>query len=191
VGTCTEIDEQKRTREALRMLAEASVLIAGSLDYEETLARLARVAVPDLADWCAIDLAGADGLLRRVALAHRDPERVAFGEDLHRRFPPDPATDEGVYGVLRSGEPLFLPELPDELLEQGVEDPEHLRLLRAVGMRSVLLAPMAARGRTLGVLTLVTADSGRMLADGDVDLALDVARRAATAVDTAARFAGR
>jgi GAF domain-containing protein len=100
-------------------------------------------------------------------------------------------TDEGVYAVLRSGEPLFIPELADEVLAAGVPDPEHLALLRQVGMRSVLLTPMAARGRTLAVLTLVTADSARAFGPADLEFAMAVSRRAGLAIDTAQRFAER
>jgi anti-sigma regulatory factor (Ser/Thr protein kinase) len=172
-----------------RFLADAGERLASSLDLADTFEQIAALAVPTLADWCAVDIADGHGVLQRVALAHRDPEKVTLGREIHARFPPDPATDEGVYAVLRTGEPLFIPELPDELLESGVPDREHLRLLRELGMRSVLLTPMVGRGRTLGVLTLVTADSERAFGPDDLEFAMAIARRAGLAVDTAQRFA--
>jgi PAS domain S-box-containing protein len=174
-----------------RFLADAGERLAGSLDLAETFGGIAELAVAALADWCAVDVVDGDGVLQRVALAHRDPQKVALGQEIHRRFPPDPVTDEGVYAVLRSGEPLFIPELADEVLAAGVPDPEHLALLRQVGMRSVLLTPMAARGRTLAVLTLVTADSARAFGPADLEFAMAVSRRAGLAIDTAQRFAER
>lgn len=174
-----------------RFLADAGERLARSLDLEETFREVAALAVPVVADWCALDVAEPDGTLRRVALAHREPGKVALGEEIHRRFPSDPARDAGVYGVLRTGEPLFIPDLPDDLLASSIADPEHLALLREVGMRSVVVAPLAARGRAVGVLTLVTSDSARAFGPEDLELAMALARRAALAVDTAQRFADR
>ena len=174
-----------------RYLTESGEALATSLDLDETFQRIAELAVPELADWCAVDVVGYGGVLRRVALAHRDPSKVELAWEIDRRFPVDPETDGGGHAVVRTGEPLFLPDLPDELLAQGIADPEHLALLRQIGMRSVLLAPMAARGRVVGVLTLVTADSARAFTEDDVDFAMAVARRAGLAVDTAQRLADR
>lgn len=189
VSTIIDVTASKEAERRQRFLAEASVLLSSSLDLSETLRHVSDLAVPALADWCAVDLATADGLLERAALSHIDPEKVRLGEEIHRRYPPDPARAEGAYGVLAGGEPLFVPELPDALLKESIEDPEHLELLRRIGMRSVILAPMTARGRVQGVLTLVTADSARAFTEEDLAFALDVARRAGVAVDTARRFA--
>jgi GAF domain-containing protein len=192
VNTILDVTEQKDQERRQRFLAEASEVLASSLDLSETFAHVADLAVPALADWCQVHVLGEDGrTLERVALKHRDPEKVAAAEDYNRRWPSDPGNDEGIYGVLRSGEPLFIPDLPDELLEASITDPEQLAVLRDFGMRSVLILPMAGRGRVLGVLSLITSESHRQLAPEDVELAADVARRAGVAIDTARRFAGR
>ena len=182
VGTCTEIHEQKRVRDGLRLLAEASALIAGSLDYEETLARLARVAVPDLADWCAIDLISSTGELERLTVTHVDPAKIALAEEIHRRWPPDPNAPMGVPQVIRSGQAEIISVITDEMLE-AIPDAELRAILRQVGLRSVMIVPLIARGRTLGAITLASAESGRHFGEQDLHLAEEVARRAAVAID--------
>jgi PAS domain S-box-containing protein len=174
-----------------RFLAEAGELLASSLDMEETLDTVARLAVPALADWCAVDLLDEDGALRRVALAHVDPEKLALGHELHDRFPPDLDAPDGPGLVLREGRPQLIAEIPDELLVQVIADPEHLRLLREIGLHSVVLAPMIAREGTLGVLTLGTSDSGRTFTEDDLSFAVDLARRAALGVENARAFQRR
>ena len=147
--------------------------------------------VPGLADWCAVDVVDANQRLNLVAVAHVDPDKVAFARELRHRYPPDPDEDTGLYGVLRSGRPELYPELPDELLEQGIEDPEQLATIRTLGMRSVMLIPMQVAGRTIGVLTMVSAESGRSFNEDDLVFASDLARRAATAVENARLYTER
>jgi anti-sigma regulatory factor (Ser/Thr protein kinase) len=191
VNTILDVTEQKERERRARFLAQAAEVLASSLDLAETFQHIADLAVPALADWCQVSIADGDGILRRVALKHVDPAKIAIAEDYDRRWPADPSSDQGAYGVLKSGEPFFLPELPDELLAQSVPEPERLAVLRDLGMRSVLLLPMTGRDRVLGVLSLITAESHRQLEQADVDLAADVARRAGVAIDTARRFADR
>jgi serine phosphatase RsbU (regulator of sigma subunit) len=159
-------------------------VLAGSLDYEETLRTVARLAVPAVADWCAVDLAAGDSIAR-VAVAHVDPERLALAREMQERYPPDPRSDQGVFGVLRHGHAELYREIPDELLEDAARDPEHLEVLRSVGLRSVMLAPMTLRDRVLGVITFVSAESGRRFDEHDLALAEDLALRAAAAVENA------
>ena len=173
-----------------RFLAEAGELLASSLDMEDTLDTVAHLAVPALADWCAVDLLDDDGALRRVALAHVDPDKLALGHELHERFPPDLDVPEGVGLVLRDGDPVLVPEVSDELLA-GIEDPERRALLRAIGLHSVLIAPMAAREGVIGALTLVTAESGRTFTEDDLAFGVDLARRAAVAVENARAYGRR
>jgi GAF domain-containing protein len=158
---------------------------------DETLDTVARLAVPALADWCAVDLLDEDGALRRVALAHVDPDKLALGHEVHERFPPDQDAATGVGAALRDGRPQLIPEVPDDMLAAAVEDPEHLELLRALGLHSVLVAPMVAREGTIGVLTLVTAESGRTFTEDDLSFAVDLARRAAVGVENARAFQRR
>ena len=140
-----------------------------------------------IADWCGIDLV-EDGALRNVAVAHIDPGRVRLAEELRERYPSDPEAETGVPQVIRSGKPELYPELPDKMLVEAARDEEHLRLIRELGMVSAMVVPLQARGRSLGALTMVAAESGRRFDQGDLELAEDLARRAALAIDNSMLF---
>jgi len=185
VVTFKDIGERKRAEAAQRFLGEATTLLASSLDYETTLANVARLAVPAMADWCTVHIVMGDGTVQQLALAHADPAKVAWAEELQRRYPPDPHAPTGMYHVLRTGLPEFYPEIPEALLEATVHDAEQLELIRTVGFRSAIIVPLVARGTTLGVLTLVSAESGRSYGPMERDLASELAQRAAMAVDNA------
>ncbi|HMQ30042.1 MAG TPA: PAS domain S-box protein [Chloroflexaceae bacterium] len=185
VGTCTDIDEQKRSREGLAFLAHASALLASSLDYEETLISLTRLAVPHIADWCAIDLREGDGTIRRLEAAHVDPAKVALAREIIQRYPHDPDAPAGVPAVIRSGRPEIVPVITEEMVRAGIPDPDMLEVFLNLGLRSSMVVPLAARGRAFGALTLVSAESGRYFSEADLRLAEDLARRAATAIEHA------
>ncbi|HUS14438.1 MAG TPA: ATP-binding protein [Chloroflexia bacterium] len=208
VGTCTNIQvqkeiEQERARyfeaqqrahgeaavaqDRLAFLAEASALLASSLDYQTTLKNLATLVVPYLADWCTVDLLDEAGGISRVAVFHADPEKLAMAEEYSRRFPTDPNAPRGVAHVLRSGRSEVLPEIPDAVLDLAVPNPELRELVRRLGVRSSICVPLVARGRTLGALTLV-AEVARRYGDAELTVAEELARRAAVAVDNAWLF---
>jgi PAS domain S-box-containing protein len=168
----------------IHFLADASLELSSSLDYELTLRKVARLAVPWFADWCAISV-DQDGALRTLAVAHVDPDKVAMAEELQRRFPPDPTSSSGSYQVLRSGRSELTPEITDEMLEALIKDPEQLRLIRGLNFRSALAVPLKVKDRVLGVVTWVTGDQGRRFSDDDLLFGEDLARRAALAIDTA------
>jgi GAF domain-containing protein len=166
----------------LAFLAQASVELASSLDYEATLKKVAWLAVPRLADWCAISLE-QDGILRALAVAHVDPDKVALAKALQERYPANPSDEHGSYQVLRTGASLLVPEISDTLLEAAARDEEHLRLIRALNLRSGLTVALKARGRTFGVITWVNGETGRRFDRSDVEFGEDIARRAAVAID--------
>ncbi len=166
-------------------LAEASALLASSLDYEATLASVARAAVPHVADWCAIDVVEDDDRVRPLAIAHVDPAKVELARELRHRYPPDPDAPIGSRHVLRTGQSELVPEIRDAALVAAARDEEHLRVLRDVGFTSYMAVPLATRQRTLGVITLVSAESGRRYRLADLALAEELARRAALAIDNA------
>ena len=183
-----QTDDVQREAERQRFLAEASHLLSSTLDYSETLKRLTRLAVPRIADWCAIMIASPNGELRPVAMAHSDPAKVDLAIEMRRRFPPDKNDKRGAYEVLRTGRSIFVREITPEMLEAEQIDPEHRAMLRELGLRSVMTVPLRARGRTFGVIQFVTAESGRQFDNGDVAFAEDFAVRAAFAADNARLF---
>ena len=185
-----DITEIKQAEQAQRFLAEASRVLAGSLDYERTLVRVAELAVPAIADWCAVDLAGSDGI-ERVAARHVDPAKVELAEELARRYPPDPEAEQGVPAVLRTGAAQHWPRIPPELLEAVARDDEHLALLRSLGFVSAMVVPMRVRDEVLGAITLVSAESGRVFDADDLALAEDLGLRAATAIQNARLYSQR
>ena len=177
-------EEAAKQTARLAFLANASIELASSLDYEATLARVARLAVPTFADWCAIDVV-QDGRLNRVAVAHVDPEKVEFALALQRRYPPDPNAPTGPWNVVRTGRAELIPEITDEMLVAAAVDEEHLTIARELHLRSALTVPLKARGKVVGLITWVTSESERLYGPDDLGFAEHLARRAATAIDNA------
>ncbi len=180
-----DITGRKRTEDAIRFLAEASDVLSSSLDYETTLQSVARLAVPRIADWCAVHIRTEDGSVRQLALAHVDPTKAAAAEELMRRYPQDLNARGGIRGVLRTGRPEIVPEIGDNTLAATARDIKHLKLLVDLGVKSYMAVPLLARGRILGVLTFVSGETERRYGPADLQLAQDLARRAALAVDNA------
>lgn len=189
-GIARDVSVRKRAEARLQILAEASQLLASDLDVDARLAAVARQVVPTLADWCVVDVAEEGSALRRVAVAHADPAKVAMAEELQRRYPPDPDAPIGPSHVLRTGQPELVPEIPDDLLVAHARDAEHLALLRGVGLRSYVVVPLRARGRILGTLTLIAAESGVRYGRQDLALAEALAEPAALAIDNARLYEG-
>ncbi len=185
VNIMEDVTQAKEAELRQRFLAQAGQLLASSLDYEQTLQRVARLAVPWLADWCAVDMSGEHGEIEQVALAHVDPTKVAMATEFRRRYPPNPDDPTGVAAVLRGGPAELYPEVPPELIEQSVEDPEQLETIRAIGIRAGMVLPMRVGEETLGAITLVSAESGRTFDEDDFAFAQDIALRAGTAVQNA------
>jgi PAS domain S-box-containing protein len=179
-----EITERKRAEVAQRFLSEASALLAASLEPEAVLAQVTGLAVPTLADWCFVDLLESEQTTRRLALAHADPSKAHLAEAF-RRVIPDPSGPHPTATVLRTGQPQCLVDVETGALAAWGRGAEHVGLLRALAPRSWLCVPLGARGRTLGTLTFVTAESGRRYGPADLALAEELARRAALAIDNA------
>src|SRR5215217_1069434 len=191
INVIEDITELKRAEQAQRFLAEAGRALATSLDYQETLSTVARLAVPDIADWCGVDVVGTDGQLERVATAHVDAAKVEAAREMARRYPPDPASERGLYGVLRSGRSEVYGSITDEMLSGSAVDPEHLQMLRSLGMTSVMIVPMALRGSVLGAMTFVSAEAGHSFTGADLELAESLASHAAAAVENSRLYRAR
>jgi PAS domain S-box-containing protein len=180
-----DVTTEKLAEQRERFLARATDTLMSSIDYEDTLRNVAWLAVPEIADWCAVDLIDHLGEPERVVVAHRDPEKLALAEELRAYEPTVPREQQAVLRVARTGVSEIYPDITDEMLGRGARDQEHLELLRSVGFRSAIVAPMKARGRTLGVITFVTSESLRRLGEDDVSFVEQIAARAAIAVDNA------
>ncbi len=180
-----DISERKRTEEASHYLARASDILNRSLDYRDTLNDLAKLVVPELADWCAVAIADDNGELHQLAVAHADPEKVRWGRELNDRYPASRDAPTGPYTVMRTGQPELYEDIPDEMLAAGAVDAEHLKLLREVGLKSAISVPLRVIDRPIGVLTLVSAESRRRYNRADLSLAIELAHRAAIAVENA------
>jgi signal transduction histidine kinase len=177
------LDSERAARAAAEFLSEAGALLSESLDHEETLARLGRLCVRSLADTCVLDLVEGQGI-RRVARACADASKGPLLEQLERCHParwdsPHPAAQ-----CLRSGKAILAPDITDEFLRRSCEDEEHLELVRAIGTRSAVIVPLVARGQVLGVFTLGSGTPGRY-GRTDLELAQELAHRAAIAIDNA------
>jgi PAS domain S-box-containing protein len=166
-------------------IAEAQAALDSSLKFDEVLRRLTRLIVPMLADWCAVHMLEDDGTIRQVAAGHVDPEKERLAVELSERYPPDPHDPHGVPGVLRSGEPQHVREITDDLLAAGSRDPEHLEIVRGLGLRSAMIVPLRARSQTLGAITFVSAESERLYSEEDLAFASELGRRAALSIDNA------
>jgi signal transduction histidine kinase len=167
-----------------KFLSEASDLLNSSLDCEKTLGSLARLAVSRLADWCMIDLLEPDGKLRRVALEQANPDRAELAERL-RAFMPRLESRSGAPEVIRTGKPILVSKVEATHMQDISSSEEHFRALDEVGTRSKLFVPLIARGQVLGCVGFVFAESGRHYAERDLEMAVELCRRAAVAVDNA------
>jgi signal transduction histidine kinase/PAS domain-containing protein len=188
-GVADGITALKRGEQAQRALAEAGKMLATSLDYNARLTSIAHLVVPHLADWCTVDIVDEDGAIHQVAVAHVDPAKVEMAHELRGRYPLDLNAPRGVPNVLRTGQPELYLEIPDSLLETAFPEAEQVQTLRALGLRSAMIVPLVARGRTLGALTFVWAESGLHYGPADLTLAEELAQRAALAVDNARLYA--
>jgi PAS domain S-box-containing protein len=177
-------------RDRLAFLLRASELLSESLDYEETLRQVADLAVPRIADWCSIELVDPDGRIEQVAVAHVDPDKRKLAQELRNRYPPDPNARTGTANVIRTGRSEVIGRIDDALLESVIRPgQEELQdVVRELGLTSAMTVPLIARERVLGAITFVSAESAHRYGSEDVRFAEDLARRAATAIDTARRF---
>jgi PAS domain S-box-containing protein len=181
-----DVTEKKREESLSAFLTDATTTLAESLDYEATLSKVARLAVPALADWCAVDIVvEGERSPKRLAVAHIDPAKVQLAREIQAKYPPDPDAPTGVSNVLRTGRAELYPYIPDELLAARCVDEEHLRIARELKLRSAMAVPLVARDRVFGVVTFVFAETDRVYTQEDLRFAEEVARRCAIAIENA------
>ena len=184
VTSFQDITAIKQVELRLAFLSEASAALGESLDYTETLTRVAQLCVPALADWCAVDVLEDMDQVNRVALAHADPEGTALVEEIQRRWPPDPASSSPARQVIETGAPRYL-QITDDLLAEVARDPDHLALIRQLDLREVLVVPLTARGRVLGALSVANAGMADPFTPEEIELVEELGRRAGSAIDAA------
>ncbi|HEY9597146.1 MAG TPA: PAS domain S-box protein, partial [Cyanophyceae cyanobacterium] len=185
IGSGIDVTERRQAEQAQQYLAEASKVLSSSLDYQTTLGSIAHLTVPHLADWCTVHLIQDDGSVLPIVTAHVDPAKVMWGQQINQKYPFDPNAPNGVAPVLRTGQSELYPDIPDHLLVETARDAEHLQILREVGFKSVMIVPLWVRGKTLGAIAFISAESNRCYNQSDLALAEELGRRAALAVENA------
>jgi PAS domain S-box-containing protein len=188
VSVWRDITAERRRQEAARYLSRAAKVLTESLDYGMTMSRLARLLVPELADWCSVDVL-EDGELRNIAVAHVDPAKVQLARELQSRYPARLDGPTGVAAVVKTGRSQLVPALDDVTLaasSRGNDD--LLRILRELGLRSAMIVPLRARDDVLGAMTMISAESQRTYDESDLALAEELGSRAGTAIDNARAY---
>jgi PAS domain S-box-containing protein len=186
-----DVTEERRREGRQRFVAEASRELMVTLDYEGTISRIAQMAVPALADWCAVDIVERGGSVRQLAVAHLDPTTIEWAKAFPERFRVDLDAQQGIGAVVRTGRPELYPVVSPDMTDAVARTPEQLEAIRALRMHSLMIVPLIARGRTLGAMTFVCAESGRSYDEADLRLAEDIAARAALALDNARLYRER
>src|SRR5437899_1134690 len=177
--------EAETNAERLAFRAEASTVLASSLDYQTNLMSVAKLAVNRLADWCAVDVTDEDNGFHRVALVHRDPSRMEWAGEFQKRFGKNASAPQGVAHVMRTGKAKIYTDIPDSMLFALAQDAEHFKILQELGLASAMVVPLIARDRTLGAITFASENPARRYTDGDLSFPDDQAPRAALGIDNA------
>lgn len=177
-------DQRVRAEDNLRLLSEASKMLASSLDYETTLQSVARLVVPQMADACILYLA-TDEVPRRAVVAHVDPSKEELLKEIWLRYPPDPDGPHPIMVALRAGQSRLHSQITEAFQQTIARDAQHLQMLLRVGFRSTMVVPLLARGRPLGVISFALSESDRRYGPADLRLAEELASRCALALDNA------
>jgi signal transduction histidine kinase len=184
LGICRDVTERKRAEEASAFVANASRVLATTLSPETILEKLARLVVPSLADWCVVQVTNDEGRLVPVEIMHRDGDQTEHMWELFRRWPSPPDRPDSAASVASSGRPVLVPRITDHLLQGRVDD-GFAQVLRDMRLHSAITVPLQARGRTLGALTLMSAESQRIYDEADLRFTAEIASWAAITIDNA------
>jgi len=186
LSTFRDIEDRKREEEGQSFLQEATALLTSSLDFDETIASVCRLAVPRIADWATVDMLEPDGTLRLVAVAHVDPARVHLAHQLSARQRSSLSDPTGAGAVVRINKSELVSSVTDEMLAAALaKNPDLLPVVRDLGLRSAMTVPLAARGQTIGAISFISAESRRRYGEADLALAQELSRRATHAVENA------
>lgn len=182
-----DITDRKNSENNLRFLSDASKLFSSSLNYKTTFQNIVKLAVPQIADWCSVDIIEDDRLIQ-ISLAHKDPGKIRLVKAMHKKYPPNANTMQGIPKVLTTGKTEFYPTITDEMLVQYAADPFHLRMLREIGFRSLIITPLIVNNKCIGTMTFVTSSSQRHYTKNDLILTEELARRASLAIENATLY---
>lgn len=179
------ICERRVFEEKLSFLSEAGRIFGSSSDFQSKLNAVARMCVPFLADWCLVDILTENQTVHRAAVVTAVPDKQALAHELQVTFPADLNTPKGIHEVIRSGTPILMSNVTDAMLLEKTRDAQHMSLMKAIGIRSSMIVPLKARGKSLGAITLLSSSSGRIFTEEDFAFVQELERRTAGALDNA------
>ena len=188
-GTCTDIDEQKRTEQIQTFLSDASKELASTLDYKSVLKKITQLGVPVIADWCSVDMYNPEtDSIDQVSISHTNPKKLSQVQEYRLRNPADLNAPTGVPAVLRTGKTEFYPLITIEMIEQVVDDKETLEFMRELNLHSLIIAPLSINGKVMGGISFASTESGRYYTEQDVHMVNELAARISLAMTNAALF---
>ncbi len=182
-----DITEQKRIESEQRFLAEVGSVLASTLDYEDTLRNIMRLAVRDLADFCRVDVVEEDGRIRELKMMSRDASK-AWICDLFKQTPRDRSRPYFIRSVIQNKRPLLLERVSTEMISAFPASEEDLRALRAADFKSLIAVPLLVRGKLVGVIAFMSCSVSGLYGPADVRLAEELAQRAAFSIENARLF---
>lgn len=188
-GTCTDIDDRKRSEAIQTFLSEASKKLSASLDYSETLKQVSRLGIPALADWCSVDLYDAETGFTQVAVAHRNPKRVALAREYRRQNPVSIDDPTGLGRVVRTGEADFVPVINMEMVRQYITDPKKLAVFEEIDLQSAMTVPIIVDNKPVGAISFLTSESRRHYTKVDLAVAEELAARVSLSIANAKLYA--
>lgn len=177
-------ERAEKAKKQLKFLADASVIFTSSLDYKKTLANVAKLIVPYMADWCSVDMLGEDGKMHNIVIAHSNPKRLKWGILFREQYPPNPTDHYGVYNVVRTGKSEMYPTFDSLPLPQSITK-KQLVLMKRVGIHSEMIVPLCGRDRIFGTLSFINSDPKSTFTKDDLIVAEELGRRAGCAIDNA------
>lgn len=188
IGTNTDIHEQKRRAQYQAFLSQATKELTASLHYKKNLEAITRLCVPEVADWCSVDLLDASGGIEQVALAHVDAGKVEMAKEFRARNPLRVDDLTGVAKVIRTGKAEFYPHVDTALLEASIDDPVTLELMKDLQLHSIIIVPISSKGRPTGAITFIASELGSYYTESDLAMAEELASRVSLAITNSALY---
>lgn len=180
-----DVTKEKRAELEAKTLNEITTLFASSLEYKETIASLARLLVPKFADWFGLEVANENGVLETIYAAHADPQKTQLALEMRRKYPSDPDGNAPTYQAFRTGQPVLIEDIPNEVYRGAAVNDEHFSMLTKLNLKSCAILPIRARDKVIGLLNLCHSESGRRLTQQDMKLLTEIATRAGFALENA------